>query len=109
MEVVKTARRSVPDAENAVRNVTIIFVTIAANVQSAQAKIIIALIVIIVRIVCKCVLAEVVKTVRRSVPNAESAVQSVTTNIVWNAESATSAPICAKIADRSASTASNFV
>ena len=104
-EVVKTARRSVPDAENAVRNVTSIFVTIAANVQSAQAIKIIALIVIIVRIVCKCVHAEVVKTARKSVPNAENAVQSVTTNIVWNAESVTSAPNCAKIVNHFARTA----
>ena len=71
-EVVKTARRSVPDAENAVRNVTSIFVTVAERVQNAQAIKIIALIVIIVRIVRKCALAELVKTVRRSAPNAEN-------------------------------------
>ena len=70
---------------------------------------IIALIVIIVLIACKCAFVAVVKTARRSAPNADNAVRNVTSIIVWNAESVTSAPICAKIADRFAATASRFV
>ena len=108
-EVVLTAPTCVPVAENAVRNVTSIFVTIAAYALIARVKPIIALIAIIVRIVCKCVLAELVKTARRFALNAENAVRSVTTIIVWNAESVTSALNCAKIASRFASTASRFV
>ena len=107
--VAKTARRFVPDAVNAVRNATSIFVTIVAYVQIAQVKTTIALIAIIVPAVRKCVRAEVVKIARRSAPSAENAVPSVTRTIVWNAESVTSVPICAKIADRIALTASSFV
>ena len=64
---------------------------------------------IIVQIACKCVHAEVALTALRFVLNAKNAVQSVTTNIVWNAENATSALNYAKIANRFAPTALRFV
>ena len=105
----KTVPRFAPNAAYTVPSVSSIFVTIAAYVRIAQAKTIIASIVIIVRIVCKCALVAVVKTVPRFAPNAENAVRNVITIIAWNAESVTSALTCARIANRIAKTASPFV